>query len=311
MRELEQFVQNVLKQRREAAQQKVEENLELALANEQFKKAYDQKRSLVFEIAKLKHLNQNPSELVNKLIQIEQSMKQQLLQLGLKEESLEAKYVCSKCNDTGKVNGKPCVCYNNLMSKLLLKNSGLNAEQLPSFATVKTECFEPSLQNEMKTLYEKMKQYIVTMPNTNKKVVTLLGNTGVGKTHLAQCMVNEAIQYGVYGVFTSAYEFGNDMLSYHLAPIANKQSILSKYVNSELLVIDDLGTEPTYKNVTEEYYYLVLSERMNKGFSTIITTNLSLEQMREIYGERIFSRLAFKDKALLIELKGKDLRTKI
>ncbi|MBO7151758.1 MAG: DNA replication protein DnaC, partial [Clostridia bacterium] len=64
------------------------------------------------------------------------------------------------------------------------------------------------------------------------------------------------------------------------------------------------------KNVTCEYIQLVLDERLSKGLTTIITTNLSELQLKERYGERIFSRLSDSKHSLMRRIPGKDLRLK-
>ena len=76
------------------------------------------------------------------------------------------------------------------------------------------------------------------------------------------------------------------------------------------MVIDDLGAEPIYKNVTLEYLLLILSERLAKNMPYIITTNLSQEQILDRYGDRILSRLNDKKHGVNIEIKGEDLRRK-
>ena len=64
------------------------------------------------------------------------------------------------------------------------------------------------------------------------------------------------------------------------------------------------------KNVTLEYLQLVLDERTRDGRTTVITTNLSEKQLKDRYGERIFSRLSDTRHALLRRIPGKDLRLK-
>ncbi len=77
-----------------------------------------------------------------------------------------------------------------------------------------------------------------------------------------------------------------------------------------MLVIDDLGTEQTYKNVTQEYLFAVLNERLTNGKKTFISTNLSLENLKDKYDNRIFSRLIQQsDDNLITMLESKDKRT--
>ena len=62
-------------------------------------------------------------------------------------------------------------------------------------------------------------------------------------------------------------------------------------MNAEVLMIDDLGSEPLMQNVTVEQLFNLLNERQNKGLSTVISTNLEMSKFRERYTERIASRL--------------------
>ena len=76
----------------------------------------------------------------------------------------------------------------------------------------------------------------------------------------------------------------------------------------DLLVIDDLGSEPVYKNVTEEYLLMIINRRAANEFPTIITTNLTQEQLLDRYGDRTLSRINDKRRGIFLELKGEDLR---
>ena len=100
----------------------------------------------------------------------------------------------------------------------------------------------------------------------------------------------------------------NMFLKYHTSFDANKHIHISPLLDSEFLFIDDLGTEPILKNVTQNYLYLILSERERHNKPTIITTNLMPENILDRYGERIYSRIANKSSSLLVHLTGKDLR---
>ena len=73
------------------------------------------------------------------------------------------------------------------------------------------------------------------------------------------------------------------------------------------MVIDDLGAERVLNNVTAQNLYTIISERQERKKPYMITTNLSLEEIGERYGDRLFSRLSSKFNVPL-ELKGKDLR---
>ena len=75
-----------------------------------------------------------------------------------------------------------------------------------------------------------------------------------------------------------------------------------------MLIVDDLGTEPIFKNVTKEYLYLLLSERSRLNKLTVISTNLGPQELMNRYNERIFSRLFNKRESLNYQINGKDIR---
>ena len=83
---------------------------------------------------------------------------------------------------------------------------------------------------------------------------------------------------------------------------------MSALIEADLLVIDDLGAEQVYRNVTSHYLLSLLSERELKNLSTFVTSNLSSEEILARYDERIFSRLFDKRLSAVITFSGKDMR---
>ena len=140
-----------------------------------------------------------------------------------------------------------------------------------------------------------------------KNLIYIYGPTGVGKTHLMKAMANELIERGKVVRLVTAFKINQDFKSFSKS---FDDEILNKYLQTEILFIDDLGTEPLYKNVTLEYFYLVINERKMKKLSTIITSNLDLYDIRERYDERIFSRIMDSQTSIALNLIGKDKRLK-
>ena len=73
----------------------------------------------------------------------------------------------------------------------------------------------------------------------------------------------------------------------------------------DLLIIDDLGTEFS-NSFTTSQLFLCLNERILRNKSTIISTNLGLNQIADLYSERVLSRIT--SKYTLIKLFGADIR---
>ena len=78
-----------------------------------------------------------------------------------------------------------------------------------------------------------------------------------------------------------------------------------KYLDCELLIIDDLGTEMV-NQFTVSTLYGIINTRMINGRATVINTNLTSDDMRKSYGDRIVSRLFGEYTVLLFT--GKDVR---
>ena len=75
-----------------------------------------------------------------------------------------------------------------------------------------------------------------------------------------------------------------------------------------LLLIDDLGTEPMMRNITVEYLFTLLNERIAAKRHTVIATNLSPVQLQERYGERVMSRILDRSRGVALKFVGRDVR---
>ena len=75
-----------------------------------------------------------------------------------------------------------------------------------------------------------------------------------------------------------------------------------------MLIVYELGSEPEYKNVNINYFFMVLNERLCRRKHTACASNLRLGLLKERYGERIASRLFDKKTTQIFHLEGKDLR---
>ncbi len=75
-----------------------------------------------------------------------------------------------------------------------------------------------------------------------------------------------------------------------------------------LLLIDDLGTEPLWENITLEQLFALIEYRMTHNKSTVFSTNLTLENLRERYTRRILSRLLDQRLSLVLQFQGQDVR---
>ena len=85
---------------------------------------------------------------------------------------------------------------------------------------------------------------------------------------------------------------------------------IQNFIDCGLLIIDDLGTEPAIKNITQEHIYNIINERLLYARPFIITTNLSPAALADRYDQRLASRILSKDASTVISFSGSDLRIK-
>ena len=291
------------------AQNQAIRNLMAARKNAKFVELDMKEHELSFEIGKMRAFGESVKEKQEELEKIKKSKNAILLSMGLESHDLAPDYSCKKCNDTGYMNGQMCRCLKEKLSKEILNESGMAQLELQPFASFSTEIAKDEKHKsqllKIKNIFEEIAN---KFPNTKYKTIILSGKTGVGKTFLASCLAKEMLDKGHLVSFISAFAMNNLFLSYHTSFGAEKSGYLDTVLDPDVLVIDDLGTEPILKNVTLEYFYLVLSERSRLGKLTVITTNLAFDGIIDRYHERIFSRLVNKRESLLMHIDGQDLR---
>lgn len=232
-----------------------------------------------------------------------------LKKYGFDEKEFEHPVLCNKCNDTGNLNGAPCDCIWNDYIENLKKECLTDIKAPFSFADCRLDKIEDAWQRKsLEGIYDAMKKFVDKFPSSSRTTLVFTGSVGTGKTCLASAMTRAVVEKGYAAKVFNAYEFNSLMLTTHTAPIADRNALLNDVLTADLLVIDDLGTEPMLKNVTIEYLLLALEQRQSRGLATIITTNLGCENLLNRYGERIYSRISHKQRSLIIEMRGKDLR---
>ena len=133
----------------------------------------------------------------------------------------------------------------------------------------------------------------------------LYGDTGIGKTFLSNCVAKELLDRGHSVIYFTAFQLF-DILSKGV--FEKDEDALAAHQNiftCDLLIIDDLGTELS-NSFTTSQLFLCLNERILRKKSTIISTNLGMNQIADIYSERVLSRIS--SNYTLLKLFGADIR---
>lgn len=284
-------------------------NLKNALSNNEFKNCYNKIRSLQLDYAKAQYSSKDTSEIISEIKVEKENLQKIIKKLHIDTNTLKPQYTCKKCKDLGKIGHEYCDCFKSELSKRLLLNCGLDYNNLPDFDKMSYDIVKNEKQKDnYRKACELFKKYISKLKETDKKLIFLNGEVGVGKTFILKATTHEAIKNNYYALYTTSFDLNKSFLAYHCAKLEEKDNILNKYLECDLLLIDDLGTENILKNVTVEYLYLVINQRLESGKNTIITTNLNLEELKDIYDERIMSRIGNKQTCITTSLLGNDLR---
>ena len=129
------------------------------------------------------------------------------------------------------------------------------------------------------------------------------GGVGTGKTFAAACIANHLLSLRVPVVMTSFVKLLETMQGFS----EDDSALIARLNRAKLLIIDDLGTELNNSFINSQLF-LCINERILNKKSTIISTNLSLEQINRSYTERVFSRII--QSYTLLHIYGEDIRIK-
>ncbi len=236
--------------------------------------------------------------------------------LGYPENYTEPPYTCGSCQDTGKdEHGKTCSCMKELLRIETVKASGIGKLiEKQSFENFDLNWYGKGSEayKKMQSNYNFCKNFAESFDESRASTLLFIGNTGTGKTHLSTAIAKTVIEGGYSVLYDSvqniihAFEedqFGKDKYRFSKEPYEPKSE---KYLTTDLLIVDDLGTEFT-NQFTVSCLYNLLNTRQNRGLSTVISTNLSPDELSQKYEGRIFSRLVGSDSTILLFV-GKDHR---
>lgn len=286
--------------RRRQAEDKAQANYERAMLDKTFAALDAEERSLCFEIGRDSHFGKDVTERQARLDEIGRQKAACLKKMGLSARSLEPQYKCSKCRDTGFVGGKRCACFQNAVAAELTKSSNI------ADPTLSLNSFVPKTEAQAKVA-KRLVDFRDKYDASAERNLLVSGPTGTGKTYLVSCLAGDMLRKEMGVLFLSAFGLNKILLEAHLAPVWEKESLLADLLETDVLVIDDLGSESVLRNVTAEYLCLLVEERTAAGRGTFITTNLDPGKIQDRYGDRVFSRV-FCDKTLKLRLDGIDLR---
>ncbi len=237
---------------------------------------------------------------------------------GFPGDYMEMRYRCRDCQDTGYADSKRCHCFERTRLQLLYAQSNLeNVLKRENFTTFSYRFYDntrnvPALgMTELAYIQMVVKRCRSFAGQFREQGGNLLftGSTGVGKTFLTNCIAKELIDQYISVIYLSSHDLFDIFSKYKFSYDAEEdiEEMYRYILDCEMLIIDDLGTEVNNTFVSSQLFYCI-NERINRRRGTIISTNLTMDMLRDTYSDRVTSRLM--SHYMTIPLYGGDIRMK-
>ena len=228
-----------------------------------------------------------------------------LIKAGYPGDWLSPKFRCALCQDTGyvgQVHRTLCPCIKRRMAEELFASSAIDKAQ--SFAAFREDVYPTEKQKKQAMKAKEICMgYAAAFPEQTPRDLLLTGPTGLGKSHLLNAIGLELAARGLYVYKTTAYNFINSAMD-----AIKERTAPPDFMAPDLLIIDDLGTEPMIPNITRETLFSVINERQSADRATLWATNLGLDFIQDSYGGRFLSRLVAPRNTGILAMSGEDLR---
>lgn len=124
--------------------------------------------------------------------------------------------------------------------------------------------------------------------NPMKKGLIFGGPCGCGKTHLACAIANKLLPMGVDVKFVRLADL-YDRLRATYDGAERESEVMNEYKEVKLLIVDDVGTTATTEWSASQFH-TIIDGRMNYELPTILTTNLTLEELSKKFDTRTVDR---------------------
>ncbi|MBQ9609291.1 MAG: ATP-binding protein [Lachnospiraceae bacterium] len=234
---------------------------------------------------------------------------------GYPADYLSPIYDCPVCQDTGFVNQQKCSCFRmKIIDALYIQSNMQNVFEKENFGTFSTQYYSKEVPeskgyspyDNIISILERAHNFIDSFDKKNTAGILIYGETGLGKTFLTNCIAKELLDREHSVFYLSTNELFDQILSNYIMNNNPDYEDLYNYLYTcELLIIDDLGTELT-NNFVRSQLFEIINKREISGRKTLISTNLSMKDLRDRYSERIMSRII--DNYTVFNIYGDNIR---
>ncbi len=240
-----------------------------------------------YELEKIKEKN----------LALQQERRDILCSLNLPENYLTESFICPICRDEGYKDGKRCQCYEKILKEESFRR--LNSQSpltLCDFSNFDLAYYSPlshkedsSPREQVGKIFQYCQRYAQTFSLSSANLL-MSGRTGLGKTHLSLAIAKQVIENGFGVIYGSAPDLLSQIERERFSRSETDLQPMQLMLECDLLILDDLGAEFS-TSFTNAAVYQLMNSRLNKRLPTIISTNLTLQELLKLYGERVFSRL--------------------
>lgn len=254
----------------------------------------------------------------DKNMSLQEKRSELLAKAGYPEDYLDDRPMCPKCGDTGWIGARMCDCLKvlcaqeqikELSSLLDLGEQSFDRFQLDWYADELRPGEGCSSRENMEFIFEVCHNYAQKFGRFYFKNLLLSGSTGLGKTFLSACIARTVSENGFSVVYDSAAGIFSRFETQKFSRDADdmKQAVdeTRRYLNCDLLIMDDLGSEFTTPFV-QSALYQIINTRLASDRQTVISTNLSMDELRRKYTAQASSRLEGEYRVL--RFYGEDIR---
>lgn len=271
----------------------------------------DQIADLSIQEAKSKifNINSDSDEYSNKIAELVKAKERLLITNGYPADYLSPIFNCTLCQDTGYIDGlQKCQCLNSKLIKARYAQSHIQSVlETENFSNFSYDYYNDEEKIEITKIVNSVKSFVDNFDNEYRNIL-FFGQVGTGKTYLSNCIAKELLDKGktvlyftapgIFEMISSSFKKNSDL---------DSDSFYEDIFNCDLLILDDLGTE-SYNSFTVGQFFIILNERLSRRKSTVISTNMDIQKLKDLYSERSISRiLGGYD---MFRFKGQDLRIK-